>query len=126
MKTPDDLTEADLEFLTERHLGTLSTLRADGTPHVVAIAFSYEDGVVTILTNDRSVKASNVERSGRASVCQVDGRRWMTLEGPARIVRDPVEITAAEDRHERRFRPVSENPDRVVIRIDVDRVMGRG
>ena len=30
------LTPTALEFVTERHLATLTTLRADGTPHVVA------------------------------------------------------------------------------------------
>ena len=31
---PHDLPESVLEFLTERHLATLTTLRQDGSPHV--------------------------------------------------------------------------------------------
>ena len=30
-----------LAFLAERHLATLTTLRADGSPHVVAVGFTY-------------------------------------------------------------------------------------
>ncbi|HEY1118405.1 MAG TPA: pyridoxamine 5'-phosphate oxidase family protein, partial [Acidimicrobiales bacterium] len=39
-RTPDELTDADRTFLTERHLATLTTLRADGSPHVVAVGFT--------------------------------------------------------------------------------------
>ena len=34
-RTVNDLTPDELGFLAERHLGTLTTVRADGTPHVV-------------------------------------------------------------------------------------------
>ena len=30
------------EFLTERHLATLTTIRPDGTPHVVAVGFTWD------------------------------------------------------------------------------------
>mgnify|MGYP002652599968 CR=1 FL=1 len=39
MSTPSDLTAEALEFLAERHLGTLTSLRRDGSPHVAAIGF---------------------------------------------------------------------------------------
>jgi hypothetical protein len=38
----DDLGPEVLAFLTERHLATLTTLRTDGSPHVVPVGFSYE------------------------------------------------------------------------------------
>jgi hypothetical protein len=34
---PGELGAAALEFLRERHLATLTTLRSDGTPHVVPV-----------------------------------------------------------------------------------------
>ena len=37
---PSDLPEEALTFLEERHLATLTTLRADGSPHVVAVGFT--------------------------------------------------------------------------------------
>lgn len=121
-----DLTETELEFLTERHLGTLTTLREDGTPHVVAIAFGYEHprGRVLIISSDRTQKVRNVERNGRAVVCQVDGRRWLALEGDAKVDTSPDGVAEAVDAFEARYRPARENPNRVAIEIDVDRILG--
>ena len=39
---PDQLDDDVLTFLRERHLATLTTLRTDGSPHVVAVGFSYD------------------------------------------------------------------------------------
>jgi PPOX class probable F420-dependent enzyme len=81
---PEDLDAAALAFLSEYHLATLTTLRADGSPHVVPVGFSYDpdERLVRIITFASSVKAANARRGGRAAVSQVDGGRWLTLEGP--------------------------------------------
>ncbi|MET0458042.1 MAG: pyridoxamine 5'-phosphate oxidase family protein, partial [Ilumatobacteraceae bacterium] len=90
-RDPHDLGPEVLAFLTERHLATLTTLRADGSPHVVAVGFSFDAaaGVARVITFAPSQKARNAARGGRAAVCQVDGGRWLTLEGPVRLVTDP-------------------------------------
>ncbi|MBU1228236.1 MAG: TIGR03618 family F420-dependent PPOX class oxidoreductase [Actinobacteria bacterium] len=121
-----DLTGEEVAFLTERHLGTLTTLRADGTPHVVAIAFTVdlEAGVVRIITSDGGQKVRNIEGGGRAAVCQVDGPRWLTLEGPAVVTRDSERIADAVAAFEARYHPARENPGRVAIEITVRRVLG--
>lgn len=125
-RIPDQLTGDELAFLAQRHLGTLTTLRADGTPHVVAIAFTYDDGAISIISSDGTQKVRNVEERSRAVVCQVDGRRWLALEGDAEVLRSPDDVTEGERLFETRDRPVSESPRRVVIRFRVDRVLGRG
>ena len=38
---PDQLDDAALAFLSERHLGILATHRADGSIHAVPVAFMY-------------------------------------------------------------------------------------
>lgn len=123
----NDLTNAELDFLGERRLATLTTLRADGSPHVVAIAFTFDpaDGIARIITSDGSQKVRNVARSPRVAVSQVDGRRWLTLEGHGTVRREPDRVARAVARYEARYRPVSENPRRVAIEIVVDRVLGR-
>ena len=127
MRSPSDLTSAELRFLTERHLATLTTLRKDNTPHVVAIAFGYDpgSGLVRIISSDRTRKVRNIESNGIAAICQVDGARWLTMEGTAQVVRDPDLIRLAVEAFEARYRPTRENPDRVAIEIRVGRILGR-
>ncbi|HUG32774.1 MAG TPA: TIGR03618 family F420-dependent PPOX class oxidoreductase [Acidimicrobiia bacterium] len=126
-RTTTDLTDTEKTFLSERHLGTLTTMRPNGSPHVVAIAFAYDPdaGLVRIISSDNTQKVRNSEKQGRAAVCQVDGPRWLTLEGKARVVRDPEGVATAVRAFEKRYRPARENPDRVAIEISVDRWMGR-
>jgi PPOX class probable F420-dependent enzyme len=124
---PDDLTPEAHAFLAERHLGTLSTLRADGTLHVCAVGFTWdpERTVVRVITGDGSQKVRNVEGSGRAAVGQVDGGRWLSLEGPARVTRDPDDVADAVARYTQRYQEPRVNPARVAIEIRVERILGR-
>ncbi|GAB3169611.1 TIGR03618 family F420-dependent PPOX class oxidoreductase [Myceligenerans halotolerans] len=126
------LNPEQLVFVTERHLATLTTLRADGTPHVVPVAFTWDAaaGVLRITANRGSVKARNARgypRGGgtapRAAVCQVDGGRWITLEGPIEVSEDPEEIASAVERYAKRYRTLGPNPERIVLRLTPDKVM---
>jgi PPOX class probable F420-dependent enzyme len=123
---PAALPPSALEFLRERHLATLTTLRPDGSPHVVPVGFTWDDaaGLARVITGGASRKARNVDGGGRAVVCQVDGWRWLTLEGPARVVRLPEAVRDAERRYAERYRTPRENPTRVVLEITVDRALG--
>ena len=124
---PGSLTLEMLAFVTQRHLATLTTLRADGSPHVVAVGFSFDAaaGVARVITFAPSQKARNAARGGRAAVCQVDGGRWLTLEGPVRLVTEPEGIAVAVAGYAARYRQPKVRPDRVAIEITVDRVLGR-
>ena len=119
---------AALAFLGERHLATLTTIRPDGSPHVVPVGFTYdpERNLVRIITGAGSRKVAHLRSGGRAVVCQVDGRRWITLEGLGRVTADPADVAEAVRRYTERYRPPRENPTRVAIEIAVDRVLGRG
>jgi len=126
MPTPAILTATGLEFVTDRHLATLATVRADGTPHSVPVGFTFdaERGLVRIITSDGNQKVRNVERSEYASVTQLDGAHWLALEGPATVSRDHADIRDAEQRYTQRYRQPRENPRRVVIIITVSRTLG--
>ena len=117
-----------LTFLTERHLATLTTLRADGSPHVVPVGFSYDADrrLVRIITFDPSVKVANARRCGRGVVCQVDGPRWLSLEGTVSVTEDPEGVAAAVAGYAARYRQPGERENRVAIEIAVDRILGRG
>jgi len=123
---PHDLPAAAVDFLTERHLATLTTLRPDGSPHVVAIAFTFDPAtaVARVITSGSSRKARNLLAGGPAALCQVEGRHWLTLEGRGVVVTEPAQVRDAEERYAVRYRPPRANPERVVITIAVDRVMG--
>lgn len=124
--TPSSLNADATTFLTERHLATLATKRTDGTPHVVAVGFTWdaEAGVARVITRDGSQKVRNAERGEYGAVTQIDGARWLTLEGPARVLRDAESVRDAENRYAQRYRTPRENPQRVVIEITVNRVLG--
>jgi F420H(2)-dependent biliverdin reductase len=125
---PRDLSDpALLTFLTERHLATLTTLRADGSPHVTPVGVTVDaaTGIARVICSGTSAKARHV-RAGqsRVAVCQVDGRWWVTLEGAAVVRDDAASVADAEARYAQRYRTPRENPARVVIEISVDRVLG--
>lgn len=124
----DDLPPGYLGFLRERHLGSLTTLRPDGSPHVVAVGFVYDaaERLVRVITAAGSRKARNLADGGRAAVCQVDGARWATLEGPARVEDAADAVARGVAAYTTRYRQPRDNPTRVVIEIAVDRAMGRG
>jgi len=116
-----------LAFLQEYHLASLTTMRADGSPHVVPVGFSYdqETQLVRVITFASSLKYKNALRGGRAVVSQVDGGRWLTLEGTVSGTNDPVRVAGAVNGYASRYRQPGEREDRVAIEIAVDRIMGR-
>src|SRR4051812_9441306 len=66
-------TEAELRYLSGgRQLGRLATVGADGTPHVVPVAWLYNAARETIDVGgfelERSKKFRDVARSGRAAI----------------------------------------------------------
>lgn len=119
-----------VRFLHDRHLATLTLLRADGTPHVTPVGFTWDDdsGLVRIITWSGSVKARLLHASGGgpASVCQVEGGRWLTMEGEAVVTADPQRCAIAVEMYAQRYSPPKDRgAQRRAIEIDVYRVMGR-
>lgn len=117
-------------FWQERHLCTLATPRADGTPHLVPVGVTVDlpAGLARVITFGDSYKARRVGAAGSAgapvAVSQVDGRRWSTLEGRAVLRTDPESVREAERRYAQRYREPRPNPRRVVLEISVTRVLG--
>jgi F420H(2)-dependent biliverdin reductase len=120
------LSAAGLEFVTERHLATLTTLRPDGSPHVTPVGFTWDDGSghAYVICSGTSRKAANVRAGGSIALCQLDGRRWLTVEGMGRVSADPGDVADAVSRYARRYRQPRVNPARVAIIITANRVLG--
>lgn len=123
---PADLPSAAVDFMTERHLATLTTLRRDGSPHVVPVGFTWdrEERSARVIASRASAKVVQARAGRRAALSQVEGRRWITLEGVTRVLEDEGSVRDAEQRYAGRYRQPRPNPERVVIVLDVDRVLG--
>ena len=122
----DRLPPQALEFLAERHLATLTTLRTDGSPHVVPVGFTWDNDllVARVITGRSSAKVRQARADGRAVLCQVDRRRWLALEGAATVEEDEAAVRDAEHRYAVRYRQPRPNPTRVVVVVRVTRVLG--
>ena len=121
-----DFPPALLEFWTERHLCTLTTLRGDGSPHVVpvGVALDLEERCAWVITFGTSRKAHQAAADPRIAACQVDGGRWSTIEGTAHVHSDPESVRRAMDQYALRYRQPQPNPLRVAVRIEVERFLG--
>jgi PPOX class probable F420-dependent enzyme len=116
-----------VEFWRERHLCTVTSLRADGSPHVVpmGVVLDPDEQRAWAITSGTSQKAANLRGAdARVAVCQVDGRRWSTIEGVAEVLDDEGSVREAMRRYAERYRQPRENPARVALRIDLSRILG--
>lgn len=123
----DALHPDTLPFLAEFHVGLLSTNRPNGTLHVVAVGFTYDPHtrLAWSIGGRDSVKVRNIVAGSRGALSQVDGSRWLTLEGPARIVDDAEGIEEAHRRYRVRYPGHgTTDPGRVGIVVEVEQLMG--
>ncbi|MET9857188.1 TIGR03618 family F420-dependent PPOX class oxidoreductase [Streptomyces sp. NPDC006450] len=116
-------------FLNDpEHVGVLTTVRPDGTLHTAPVRFTWDGpaGLVRVMTVVSSRKARNLlsDPGGRVAICQVQGFSWVTLEGAATVVREPGRVAEGAKRYAKRYWSAPPNPPgRVVIEIEVDRVL---
>ena len=57
------------EFLDEKHVGIIVTINSDGTPNPQPIWYMHRDGAFLMRTSATSVKANNIARDARISIC---------------------------------------------------------
>ena len=127
---PADLPAEVLEFMTERHLATLSIVHGDGELHVTPIGFTWDDDAklarVITFAGAKKVRLLEAEGSATAAVAQVDGGRWLSLHGTATVTSDPATNADAEARYAARYRPPGDRgADRRTNEIAVTRILGR-
>ncbi|WP_234332547.1 pyridoxamine 5'-phosphate oxidase family protein [Streptomyces sp. NRRL S-87] len=117
------------EFLAApQHVAALTTVRPDGTLHMAPVRFTWDAaaGLVRVMTVASSRKARNLLAApgGRVALCQVHGFTWVTLEGTGTVVSDPARVAEGVRRYTERYWSAPPNPPgRVVIEIEVDRVL---
>ena len=86
---PRRFSKAEVErFLRGRRVAVLGTIGADGAPVLTPIWYLYRDGHLLMRTDKQSVKAKNVARDPRVTVCVQDERppyASVTIHGKAAI-----------------------------------------
>jgi hypothetical protein len=96
---------------------------------VTPVGFTWDDeaGLARVITWSGSVKTRLLTAGPlAAAVCQVDGGRWLTLEGTAEVHADPERCAEGVRRYAERYQPPKDRgPDRRVIELTVERILGR-
>ena len=89
----------------------------------VGVTLDVEERCAWVITGAESRKARNLSAPGPVAICQVDGGRWATLEGTGVVHPDAASVARAVERYAARYRQPRDNPARVAIRVDVERVL---
>ena len=126
-------TEAQ-DFLRTHHRAVMATFRSDGRPQLSPVGAVVDaQGRVVISTQETTVKARNLRRDPRVSLCVLnDGfyGDWVQVEGTAEIVSLPEAMEPLVDYYRRLS---GEHPDwddyrramveerRVLVRFEIER-----
>lgn len=115
--------------------GKLSTVRADGSPHVAPIWFLLDGDELVFNTGKDTVKGRNLARDGRVALCVDDDRppfHFVALSGRARLSEDLDELRhwatriaaryMGEDRAEE-YGARNGVPGELLVRVPVDQVV---
>ncbi|KMS75739.1 pyridoxamine 5-phosphate oxidase [Streptomyces viridochromogenes] len=113
----------------------LSTVRADGSPHVTPIWFVLDGDDVVFNTGKSSVKGRNLARDGRVALCVDDDRPpydFVVVQGRARVSEDLEELRhwagrigaryMGEERAEE-FGARNGVPGELLVRVSIDKVL---
>lgn len=78
----------------DRHTTWLTTINADGSPHVTAVGALWVDGTFWFVTGERTRKGRNLARDPRCTLAVSMRESDLVLEGDAQQVTDPPTIAA--------------------------------
>ncbi len=121
-------------FLDACPVGVLATQSADGSPRQSLVYFARRGEQLLISTLGGRLKARDVERTGRASLCVMGHESpypSVTLSGPAKILTEEIgpataavaqRITGASEPPEPMSDAVLAEAGRVVLEITIERV----
>ncbi|MFD5270360.1 PPOX class F420-dependent oxidoreductase [Streptomyces sp. NPDC058335] len=117
--------------------GKLSTVRADGSPHVAPIWFLLDGDHVVFNTGEETVKGRNLARDGRVALCVDDDRPpfdFVVLQGRARISEDLDQVRLwatriaarymGEERAEA-FGARNGVPGELLVRVRIEKVLAQ-
>jgi len=122
------------DFIREHHQAVMLTYRNDGSAQMSPVACGVDaDGFVVVSTRETALKAKNVRRDPRVSLCVLsDGfyGEWIQVDGEATVVSlpDAMEMLVNYYRSVRgehpdwdEYRAAMEQERRVMVRISLTR-----
>lgn len=124
------------KFLVDNHRGVLVARKRDGSPQITLVTVGVDaEGRVTISARKNTYKVRNIIRDPQVSLLvmgeQFHGSRYFQIDGRAEIIALPESLELLMEAYHRRLgddmdeeesrRKIVEE-DRVIIRIDIDRV----
>ena len=121
-------------FLSSNPRAILATTRSDGRPQLSPVVAAVDDdGRVLISTRETAIKAKNLARDPRASLCAINERffgEWVQAEGNAELIHLPEALPLLEDYYRRisgehpdweDYRAAMRRDKRLIVRITIDR-----
>jgi PPOX class probable F420-dependent enzyme len=121
-------------FIAANPRAILATTRADGRPQLSPVVAAVDDvGRVLISTRETAIKARNLARDSRASLCVMNDRffgDWVQVEGQAELIHLPEALPILEDYYRRisgehpdweDYRAAMQRDKRLIARITIER-----
>jgi PPOX class probable F420-dependent enzyme len=121
-------------FLSSNPRAVLATVRADGRPQMSPVVVAVDDdGRVLISTRETAIKARNLARDSRASLCALNNGffgEWIQAEGTAELIHLPDAMPILEDYYRRisgehpdwaEYRDAMRRDRRLIVRITIER-----
>ena len=117
--------------------GKLSTVRADGSPHIAPIWFLLDGDDFVFNTGKDTVKGRNLARDGRVALCVDDDRppfAFVVLQGRAELAEDLGRGAALGDPDRRPLhgrgarrgvRRAQRRPGELLVRVTIDKVLAQ-
>ena len=121
-------------FIASHPRAILATTRSDGRPQLSPVVVAVDaDGRLLISTRETAIKAKNLARDPRTSLCVInDGffGEWVQAEGNAELIHLPEALPLLEDYYRRisgehpdweDYRAAMRRDRRLIARITIDR-----
>jgi PPOX class probable F420-dependent enzyme len=123
-----------VSFLSSHPRAVLATTRSDGRPQLSPVVVAVDDdGRVLVSTRETAIKAKNLARDPRASLCAISDAffgEWVQADGDAELIHLPDALPILEDYYRRisgehpdwaEYRAAMHRDKRLIVRITIDR-----
>jgi PPOX class probable F420-dependent enzyme len=127
------LDEKERKFLEQPYVGTVTTLRQDGSPHSTIVWVDADDDGISFNTAAGRAKPRHLERDPRISLLVVDPEntyRWLSVSGTAELTTDGAD--GQIDKLAKKYLGQDEYPwrqpdeQRITVRINPEHVDSYG